>query len=93
MVDLASDEIEQVVGRLSGYPVCPDCNHVLVEINVEKSLFKRFKLDHEKKEIIPENPPIGSGWTEETDYSYRCPNCDSLNIHNILDGYDIKRYP
>jgi ssDNA-binding Zn-finger/Zn-ribbon topoisomerase 1 len=56
--------------------VCPDCNHELDTVIVERSECRKFLIDYEKAVITNISDEI---W-EESDIAYRCPNCDSLNV-------------
>lgn len=66
---------------------CPDCGEKLNEVLVERTQTKTFKVDPEKKTLVPVYPNLS--WDDD-DYSYRCPNCDSLNINELLIKYEVK---
>ena len=67
---------------------CPDCGEQIDEVTVERYQTKTFKIDREKKELTPVYP--AQPWELDDDYNYRCPNCDSLNINEMLSKYQLK---
>jgi predicted RNA-binding Zn-ribbon protein involved in translation (DUF1610 family) len=71
---------------------CPDCGEEITTIVVERFQTKTFKVDHEAKEIVPIDPLIhkDEDWVFSDPYAYRCPNCDSLNINELLSKYKLK---
>ena len=79
------------VGPCTEVMQCPYCGHVISEIVVERSQVKKFKVDHKAKEIVPIDPLIHKeeNW-ENTEYAYRCPDCDSLNVDELLCKYKLK---
>ena len=70
---------------------CPDCWEEITEVVVERFQTKRFKVDHDAKEIVPIDPLIhhNENW-ETNDHAYHCANCDSLNIDGLLCKYNLK---
>jgi len=68
---------------------CPDCGEEITEVRVERTLYRSFKVDHEKKELTPVYPASLMTWADVDD-AYRCPNCDSLNINELLSKYKLK---
>jgi predicted RNA-binding Zn-ribbon protein involved in translation (DUF1610 family) len=70
---------------------CPDCGAEINEVVVERFQTKRFKVDHDAKEIGPIDPLVHSEEDWETnDHAYHCPNCDSLNVDEMLSKYKLK---
>jgi len=69
---------------------CPDCGAEITEVVVERFQTKRFKVDHDAKEIGPMDSLVHAEEDWETnDHAYHCPNCDSLNIDGLLCKYKL----
>jgi predicted RNA-binding Zn-ribbon protein involved in translation (DUF1610 family) len=68
---------------------CPDCGAEIHDVDVERYIYKRFTLNYEKKLVIPENPSPGA-WVLDDDYVFRCPECDSLNVGELLTGFRVQ---
>ena len=65
---------------------CPDCGKELTEVTIERFQDKTFRIDYENKALVrvyPEQP-----W-ETDDYACHCPNCDSLNVDELLSKYKV----
>jgi hypothetical protein len=69
---------------------CPDCGEEIIEVTVERTQSRSFKVDHEKKELTPILPASIIGWEDSGDFVYRCYECDSLNINELLSKYELK---
>ena len=70
---------------------CPDCGHEITEVVVERFQTKRFKVAHAAKEIGQMDPLLHADEDWETnDHAYHCPQCDSLNVDEMLSKYKLK---
>ena len=65
---------------------CPDCGAELGIVIVEVFSHKTFDVDHERKLITPR--PYHE-W-EDNDHCYHCPQCDSLNVDEMLKDYELR---
>lgn len=77
-----NDKAKAVLDRLTGKGItCPDCGHVFTDPIVEKYSSSRFQIDFKNKKIYRT-----SSWVIDDDWSYRCPQCESLNIDNDINN-------
>ena len=62
---------------------CPTCGKELTAVIRQVEMDTVCDLDHENKAIKPQT------FGEYGDTAYRCPDCGSLNVEELLEDYEF----
>lgn len=82
MVELENEVAQEVMDRLTGeeYITCPDCHHKFTTADFENYNTCQVKIDFKTKTITRT-----TGWVTDGDGAFRCPQCNSLNVDQLIN--------
>ena len=82
MVELDNKVAQEVMDRLTDteYITCPDCNVKFTKADFENYNSCQVEIDFKTKTI-----KRTSGWVTDPDGCFRCPQCGSLNVDQIIN--------